>query len=91
MSEPPQYTIELSERAQKSLERLPKTATARVTQAINALAMNPRPRGVKKLKTKHNDYRIRVSNYRIIYRIVDQVLLVLVLDVDDRKDVYKRR
>ena len=60
---------------------------------ILRLEENPRPHGVEKLETKEKLYRVYVGpgkNYRVIYQIRDQVLLVLVVKVGDREDVYRR-
>ena len=59
---------------------------------ILRLEENPRPHGVEKLETKEKLYRAYVGpgkNYRVIYQIRDEVLLVLVVKVGDRKDVYR--
>jgi len=56
--------------------------------AIENLAKNPRPQGYKKLKGREG-YRIRVGNYRIIYEIFDEILLIDVIDLGHRKDIYE--
>ncbi|WP_331001031.1 type II toxin-antitoxin system RelE/ParE family toxin [Nostoc commune] len=56
---------------------------------IDELAIEPRPNGVKKLQGGENTYRIRVGDYRVIYDIFDDVLLVNVIDVGHRSKVYK--
>jgi len=62
----------------------------RVSRKIDALAQDPRPAGVKKLEGEADVYRVRAGNFRIIYRIEDRKLLILVLLVGDRRDVYRR-
>jgi len=62
----------------------------RVSRKIDALAQDPRPAGVKKLEGEADIYRVRDENFRIIYRIEDRKLLILVLLVGDRRDVYRR-
>lgn len=57
---------------------------------IRKLAINPRPHGSKKLKGPSERYRVRQGNYRILYEIRDNVLMVTVVNVGDRKDVYRR-
>ena len=60
---------------------------------ILCLEENPRPHGVQKMETKEKLYRVYIGpgkNYRAIYQIRDEVLLVLLLKVGDRKDVYRR-
>jgi mRNA interferase RelE/StbE len=85
------YTLEFLSRAEKALHRLPKDAASRVSRAIEALAVEPRPPGCKKLEAADNQYRIRVGAYRVIYRIYEDKLIVLVIELGDRKDIYRRR
>jgi mRNA interferase RelE/StbE len=60
-----------------------------VGQVINALADNPRPPGVQKLSAEDNVYRLRAGDYRVLYQIVDRQLLVLVVRVRHRREVYR--
>lgn len=62
----------------------------RLTEAMARLADNPRPVGAIKLQGSEPRYRLRVGDYRIIYEIHDRTLLVLIVDVADRKDIYRR-
>jgi mRNA interferase RelE/StbE len=62
---------------------------APVLQAIGALAENPRPFGYRKLKGR-NGYRIRVGSYRVIYDVFDAVLVVEIIEVGNRKDIYEQ-
>jgi mRNA interferase RelE/StbE len=57
---------------------------------IDALAKNPRPSGMKKLEGEDNLYRIGVGDYHIIYQIEDDKLIVLVVKIGDRKEIYKK-
>ena len=68
--------------------KLDKQAIPVIKGAIAELADNPRPHGYKKLKGE-DAYRIRVGDYRIIYEIEDNIILVTVVSVGHRKDVYK--
>ncbi|MBO1346276.1 MAG: type II toxin-antitoxin system RelE/ParE family toxin [Hormoscilla sp. GUM202] len=68
---------------------LPTLAYARVRDAIFALAEDPRPPGCLKL-TNREGWRIRVGDYRVIYEIDDTENIVTILDVDRRRDVYRR-
>ncbi|MBS0655913.1 MAG: type II toxin-antitoxin system RelE/ParE family toxin [Verrucomicrobia bacterium] len=72
----------------KYLKKLPKKDVEKILDTIESLAKDPRPRWVEKLKSRPG-YRTRAGNYRIIYTIDDGKLIVCVIDVDDRKDVYK--
>jgi len=81
------YTIKLSKRAEKQLDKLSDKVTIQLSKVIFELGINPRPFGYIKLKGR-NAYRIRKGNYRIIYEIFDDVLVVKVITIGDRKDVY---
>jgi len=83
------HSIEFDAAADKELEALPKNLNARIIKAILLLADNPRPRGCKKLKGEQNAYRIRIGDYRVIYEVYDDVLIVLVIRVAHRREVYK--
>ena len=83
------YAVEFRPRALRALRKLPEAAQRRLLSAIEALADDPRPSGVKKLKGGEGIYRVRVGTYRVLYQIRDDVLLVLVTDVGHRRDVYR--
>jgi mRNA interferase RelE/StbE len=83
------YRLELSPRARRDLKKLPARVRERLTGHIDALADSPRPSGVVKLEAEANTYRIRVGDYRVLYEIHDQVLVVIVLKVADRKEAYR--
>jgi mRNA interferase RelE/StbE len=61
----------------------------RIVTRILALASEPRPVGCEKLAGESNRYRVRVGRYRVVYSVADAELLVLVVRVADRKDVYR--
>ena len=81
------YRITVARPARKQLLQVPDKAKAAIQAAIDALATNPRPSGVKKLKGQEG-YRIRVGDYRILYSIFDNVLLVEVVKVGQRGNFY---
>lgn len=81
------FSISLTNKAQKNLDKLPDNIADPIIQHIAELSDNPRPHGYIKLKGR-NAYRIRVGNYRIIYEILDQILHIEVIDVGDRKEIY---
>jgi mRNA interferase RelE/StbE len=84
------YTVEISGRAKKSIKALPQKAKDAIGKKIDALADDPRPPGAEKMKGEFKGhYRIRAGDYRIIYTIEEQVLVVLVIRVGHRKDIYK--
>ena len=82
------YRVIIPKPVQKQLNNLPKTQRDRLISAIRLLAQVPRPNGVKKLKGYNKTYRIRIGNYRVIYRIQDKKMLVLILSATHRKDAY---
>jgi mRNA interferase RelE/StbE len=84
------YRVEVAPHAERQLRRLSKSVQARLTTRMKALADEPRPPGVEKLAGEENLYRVRVGDYRIIYAIEDEVLLVLVVTVGHRREVYRR-
>jgi mRNA interferase RelE/StbE len=81
------YTILISRKAQKQLDKLSETIAEPIIEAILELEKDPRPVGNKKLKGR-NGYRIRIGNYRVIYDIFDKELIVDVIAVGHRKDIY---
>jgi mRNA interferase RelE/StbE len=83
------YCIEFVKQSAKQLKHLPTEEQQKIKIKIDALADIPRPDGVVKLTGEDNLYRIRVGNYRIIYSIQDNQLLVLVLKIGHRRDVYQ--
>ena len=82
------YTVELARSAARELRGLPAAVQRRVTAKICALAREPRPRGVAKIK-KRNLYRIRIGNHRILYKIDDKNTLVAILSIGHRREVYR--
>jgi mRNA interferase RelE/StbE len=87
----PSHHVELLPRAARDLEDTPRPIQIRLIRAIDALADAPRPPGCKKLVGDENLWRIRVGDYRVLYEIHDDRLLVLVVRVAHRKDVYRRK
>jgi mRNA interferase RelE/StbE len=85
------YAILFKETAKKELYLLPNNTLKKVLSAIDALALNPRPIGVKKLKgTGENLWRLRIGDYRVIYLIDDVVRIVNIRKIGNRRDVYDK-
>jgi mRNA interferase RelE/StbE len=82
------YTVLIERYAQKQIMKLDKKAISPIKTAIAGFADNPRPYGYKKLKGE-NAYRIRVGDYRVIYEIDDGKIIVTVVSVGHRKNIYK--
>ena len=83
------YTIEIAPAAERALKKLSVDIQKRIIKALLKLEEEPRPSGVKKLSGEDDIYRILVGDYRIIYQIQDSVLVVLVVKVGHRRDVYR--
>jgi mRNA interferase RelE/StbE len=83
------YEIELKPSAAAELARIPRKVRERIAVRIDALAAVPYPPGSKKLEGEDETYRIRVGDYRILYQVKDDVLLILVVRIAHRKDVYR--
>ena len=81
------YRVTISKSAIKILEKVNEPYYSQLKRAIYNLAINPRPKGYKKLAGR-NGYRVRVSVYRIIYEIQDDVLVVDVVALGHRKEIY---
>lgn len=82
------YNVSLKRSVLKDLEPLPSRDRARIMERIGALADDPRPHGCEKLSALER-YRIRVGDYRIVYAIEDDELVVWVVRVGHRRDVYR--
>lgn len=84
------YRVELSPSASRQFRKLDGSARRRVQGAIELLKDEPRPSGAKKLVGGDGEWRVRTGDYRIVYEIHDDVLLVLVLAVGHRREIYQR-
>lgn len=84
------YSVELTTAAARQVKKLPQPARRRVVAAIESLVQDPRPHGAKKLVGEQTAWRVRVGDYRIIYDVVDEQLLVTVVRAAHRRDVYDR-
>ncbi len=82
------YHVEILRTAQKQLAKIDRSQQNRIIDAIRELAEEPRPVGCKRLSGRPA-WRIRIGSYRVIYEIHDQQLLVLIITVGPRKDVYR--
>lgn len=82
------YRIEIAPAAARQLRKLDPTARRRVQAAIELLSTEPRPSGARKL-VGDDAWRVRTGDYRIVYEIHDRVLVVLVVAVGHRRDIYR--
>jgi Cytotoxic translational repressor of toxin-antitoxin stability system len=83
------YKIEWKRSATKELKKLPPETIKKILQAVESLAQTPLPDGVKKLVSSHHTYRIREGAYRIIYNLLADVVVIEIIKVGHRKDVYR--
>jgi mRNA interferase RelE/StbE len=84
------YRVFIAPSADRTIAKLSANVRRRIANRIAALSENPRPPGAVKLTGEEN-YRVRVGDYRVIYSIHDDRLIVMVVDVGHRGDVYRRR
>lgn len=82
------YEIRFAARVAKDLRGVPKPTVQRILRSIDKLALEPYPAGAKKLSG--NDYwRLRQGDYRILYRVIDEVLVIDIIKIGHRRDVYR--
>jgi mRNA interferase RelE/StbE len=84
----PRWSIVVSRQAEKALQKTSADLRRRLEQAIDALADDPRPHGCKRL-TGYDLYRIRVGSWRISYKVQDDRLIVVVVEVAPRGSAYR--
>ena len=85
------YRIEVSATAEKQIRKLDRSDQIRVLRAIQALSKEPRPPGTRKLRGYADVFRVRIGVYRIIYSLEQDRLLIIILKVGHRRDVYRAR
>jgi len=83
------YALFIEKRAERALSRIARQDQERIADAIRRLADEPRPPGVKKLSGREA-WRLRVGDYRILYEIHDEQLETLVVDIDHRREIYRK-
>ena len=83
------WNIKIHRKANKTLNRLHGKVLNRLRQAINALAEDPHPSGSKKMIGHKDLYRIRVGDWRIVYKIENGELIILILAIASRGEIYK--
>lgn len=83
------YTVEFTHRAEKDFRALPPEIRRRLAPKIDALGKNPRPRGVKSLEGPDAILRLRVGDYRILYQVLDDRLVVLLVKIGHRREIYR--
>jgi mRNA interferase RelE/StbE len=82
------YEVLIEKHAQKQLASIPRVQRDRIAAAIRNLAEVPRPSGVRKLSGREA-WRIRVGEYRVIYEVHDELLVIVVISLGHRRDIYR--
>jgi mRNA interferase RelE/StbE len=83
------YSIQFKPAALRQLERLPREIQRRVAVKIEMLRLDPTPAGCKRLTGIDDTWRIRIGDYRVVYQVRREILLVLVLKIGHRREVYR--
>ena len=83
------YSVEFSATSERQLRKLDRTEQVRILRAVRDLAAEPYPRGARKLQGYEDVFRIRAGTFRIIYSVESVRLLIIVLKIGPRKDVYR--
>ena len=84
------YEVEIAENAEKFLKKIPKKDRTKIIEKIDSLMTDPMPVDNKKLHGRNQAlYRIRSGDYRIVYTIKSDILLILVIEIGHRKDIYR--
>lgn len=84
------YTLKYDKRFIKDLEKIPVQLRLKIKQEIEDLAINPRPHGHIKISGSSNLYRIRIGDYRVCYEIHDGILIIVLVIVGHRREVYDK-
>ena len=83
------YRVEIARSAAKDLRGIDRKWIPRIVAAIETLESDPRSASCKKLVGSDHTYRLRIGNYRVVYDIQDDTLIILVVRVRHRRDVYR--
>ncbi|MEE8125556.1 MAG: type II toxin-antitoxin system RelE/ParE family toxin [Nitrospirales bacterium] len=84
------YTVHIAPAAERQLKILPKPTQSQISKRLLKLEVNPRPSGVKKLEGEKDLYRLRVGDFRVIYTIRDRELIVLIVKIGHRREIYRQ-
>ncbi len=83
------YRIEIKKSAEKDIRKIPKSYIKKITASITELAGNPYPASCKKIKSSDSLYRIRISDFRVIYEVLNNDRIIMIHYIRHRKDVYR--
>jgi len=85
----PEYRIQFTAKADRQLRKLSRGTQKKLSAAVDALASDPRPAGARYLRGREDLWRIRVGAYRIVYAIEDDRLVIVLVKLGHRRDVYR--
>ena len=85
------FKIEWKQSAIKELKKLNKSAIQNIIEAVEKLSSNPHPTGSRKLRAAEYTYRLRIGQYRVIYSIHSEILVIEIIRVGHRKNIYKNK
>ena len=83
------YRIEIKRSAAKALKKIPKASRKRIVEKIDSLAESPPNPDTTKMKGNNPFHKVRIGDYRIVYEIQEDVLVILVVKIGHRKDIYR--
>ena len=83
------YQVIIKKQVEKQLEKIPRNYFRSISKSLDKLSFNPRPSGCKKLTNFDGLYRIKVGNYRVIYLIEDDKLIIEIIKIGHRQSIYK--
>lgn len=86
-----EYTVKFTKQALTSLEKMPQKYRDRLIDAARQLSFNQHPQGSAKLEGILDCYRIRIGDYRLVYNIRNDILVVLIVAIGQRKDIYNKQ
>ncbi len=83
------YSLEIKKSVEKDFRKIPKNLQQKIWKSIENLRTEPRPKNCRKLVGTESDYRIRIGDYRVVYRILDENRIVIIFAAEHRKDIYR--
>jgi mRNA interferase RelE/StbE len=83
------YYLEFKNSLTKDFRKIPKVQQQKIWDNIQQLKIEPRPKNCRKMAGTESDYRIRIGDYRVVYRILDDDKIVIIFAADHRKDIYR--
>lgn len=83
------YGLELKNSVEKDFKKIPKNQRQKIWEHIENLKIQPHSKNCRKMVGTENDYRIRIGDYRVVYRILDVKRIIIIFATEHRKDIYR--